>query len=165
MNQILLISTCFTTPVKTTRKLQLVQSMWKQSLGNFVKVTLENQEWKTYLDTRKQGNYDVFRGGWCADYNEASSFLAIGMSTNGSNDQKYASAAFDQAMKDAIGVAKTDAERNAFYAKAEAELAKDMPIAPIFQYVKSRLVSTKVGGYPAENPQENIYTKDMYLTQ
>ncbi len=142
-----------------------IQSMWKQSLGEFVNVTLENQEWKTFLESRKQGDFDVFRGGWCADYNEASSFLAIGMTGNGSNDQKYSSQAFDQAMGDAVKVAKSEAERNAFYAKAEAELAKDMPIAPIYQYVMPRLVSTKLGGYPYKNPQDNIYTKDLYLTQ
>lgn len=33
-----------------------VQSMWKTSLG--VDIALENQEWKTYLDTRRQGNFE-----------------------------------------------------------------------------------------------------------
>ncbi|WP_407332657.1 ABC transporter substrate-binding protein [Enterovibrio sp. 27052020O] len=140
-----------------------IQSMWKKSLGNFVNVTLENQEWKTYLDNSKQGNFDVRRAGWCADYNEASSFLAIAKTDNGSNDQKYSSAIFDKAMNDAVNLAKTEAERNGYYAIAEAQLAKDMPIAPIFQYVQPRLVATNVGGYPDKNPQDNIYTKDMFI--
>ncbi|PKF49682.1 ABC transporter substrate-binding protein [Enterovibrio nigricans] len=141
-----------------------IQSMWKKSLGGYVNVTLENQEWKTYLDNSKQGNFDVRRAGWCADYNEASSFLAIAMTNNGNNDQKYSSAIFDKAMHDAAKVAKTDEERNGFYAIAEAQLAQDMPIAPIFQYVQPRLVGTDVGGYPDKNPQDNIYSKDLYLT-
>ncbi|CZF86263.1 ABC transporter substrate-binding protein [Grimontia marina] len=140
-----------------------IQSMWKKSLGNFVNVTLENQEWKTYLDNSKQGNFDVRRAGWCADYNEASTFLAIAMTENGSNDQKYSSAVFDKAMNDAVKVAKTEAERNKFYAIAEAQLAQDMPIAPIYQYVQPRLVGTHVGGYPDQNPQDNIYSKDMFI--
>ncbi|MEZ8030187.1 ABC transporter substrate-binding protein [Enterovibrio norvegicus] len=139
------------------------QSMWKKSLGNFVSVNLENQEWKTYLDSSKQGDFDVRRAGWCADYNEASTFLAIAMTENGSNDQKYSSAVFDKAMNDAVKVAKTEEERNKFYAIAEAQLAQDMPIAPIYQYVQPRLVSTAVGGYPDQNPQDNIYSKDMYI--
>ena len=49
-----------------------VASMWKK-LG--VQVSLVNQEWKTYLETKKQGNFDVGRAGWIADYNEASSML------------------------------------------------------------------------------------------
>lgn len=140
-----------------------VQSMWKKSLGGFVNVKLENQEWKTYLDNSKQGNFDVRRAGWCADYNEASTFLAIAMTENGSNDQKYSSDVFDKAMNDAVNVAKTEGERNKFYAIAEAQLAQDMPIAPIYQYVQPRLVSTAVGGYPDQNPQDNIYSKDMYI--
>lgn len=140
-----------------------IQSMWKKSLGGFVNVTLENQEWKTYLDNSKQGNFDVRRAGWCADYNEASTFLAIAMTENGSNDQKYSSEIFDKAMNDAVKVAKTDEERNQYYAIAEAQLAKDMPIAPIYQYVQPRLVATHVGGYPEKNPQDNLYTKDMYI--
>ncbi|OEE89984.1 ABC transporter substrate-binding protein [Enterovibrio norvegicus] len=140
-----------------------IQSMWKKSLGDFVNVTLENQEWKTYLDSSKQGDFDVRRAGWCADYNEASTFLAIAMTENGSNDQKYSSAIFDKAMNDAVTVAKTEAERNSYYAIAEAQLAKDMPIAPIYQYVQPRLVATSVGGYPDKNPQDNIYTKDMFI--
>lgn len=78
-------------------------------------------------------------------------------------NQKYSSAVFDKAMNDAVNVAKTDEERNKFYAIAEAQLAKDMPIAPIYQYVQPRLVSTAVGGYPDKNPQDNIYSKDMYI--
>ncbi len=106
-----------------------IQSMWKKSLGGFVKVELENQEWKTYLDNSKQGNFDVRRAGWCADYNEASTFLSIAETENGSNDQKYSSKIYDDAMKKAATEAKSDEERNALYAIAEAQLAKDMPIA------------------------------------
>ncbi|MGY3570168.1 oligopeptide ABC transporter substrate-binding protein OppA [Vibrio sp. SCSIO 43135] len=142
-----------------------VQSMWKKSLGGFVNVKLENQEWKTYLDSSKQGNFDVRRAGWCADYNEASTFLAIAMTENGSNDQKYSSDVFDKAMNDAVKVAKSEDERNKYYAIAEAQLAQDMPIAPIYQYVQPRLVSTELGGYPDQNPQDNIYSKDMYIIQ
>ncbi|MEN2752676.1 ABC transporter substrate-binding protein, partial [Psychrobacter sp. FBL11] len=49
-------------------------SLWKQALG-FVEVNLVNKEWKPYLDTRRNGNYEIARAGWCGDYNEASAFL------------------------------------------------------------------------------------------
>ncbi|MFY2508282.1 ABC transporter substrate-binding protein [Vibrio pectenicida] len=140
-----------------------VQSMWKKSLGSFVSVKLENQEWKTYLESSKQGDFDVRRAGWCADYNEASTFLTVAMTDNGSNDQKYSSAVYDKAMNDAANLAKTEQERNNFYAIAEAQLAQDMPIAPIYEYVKSRLVSAQIGGYPEKNPQDNVYSKDLYI--
>ena len=52
--------------------------MWKK-LG--VQVSLVNQEWKTHLETQKQGNFDVGRAGWIADYNEASSMLDLMQTT------------------------------------------------------------------------------------
>ncbi|WP_087016163.1 ABC transporter substrate-binding protein [Thaumasiovibrio subtropicus] len=143
------------------RKLAVaIASMWKTALG--VDVNLENQEWKTYLDNRRAGNFDVTRAGWCADYNEASAFLALMRSDNGSNDPRYASEAYDKLM-DAALVAATDGERNGYYQQAEIQLAQDMPIAPIYHYVRARLVNPKVGGYPDGNAEDKIFTKDLYL--
>ncbi|WED25678.1 ABC transporter substrate-binding protein [Vibrio sp. DW001] len=139
-----------------------IQSMWKKSLG--VDVQLENQEWKTYLDTRRQGDFDVTRAGWCGDYNEASSFLSLMQSNNSSNDPKYNSAAYDETMKKALYSTNAE-ERNALYAEAEVLLAKDMPIAPIYQYVKARLVNPNVGGFPVNNAEDKIYSKDLYIKE
>lgn len=139
-----------------------IQSMWKKSLG--VDVQLENQEWKTYLDTRRQGDFDVTRAGWCGDYNEASSFLSLMQSNNSSNDPKYNSAEYDQIMNKAL-LSTNDQERNALYAEAEVVLAKDMPIAPIYQYVKARLVNPHVGGFPTNNAEDKIFSKDLYIKQ
>ena len=139
-----------------------IQSMWKKSLG--VDVQLENQEWKTYLDTRRQGDFDVTRAGWCGDYNEASSFLSLMQSNNSSNDPKYNSAEYDQIMNKAL-LSTNDKERNALYAEAEVVLAKDMPIAPIYQYVKARLVNPHVGGFPTNNAEDKIFSKDLYIKQ
>ncbi len=136
-----------------------VASMWKKGLG--VEVKLENQEWKTYLDTRKQGQFSVARAGWIADYNEASSMLSLLESDNGNNDGKYNSPAYDELM--AKSRKTTDAnERANYYQQAEAILSQDMPVAPIYQYVSARLVKPYLGGYP-NNPLDNLYTKDMYL--
>ena len=63
-------------------------SIWKDSLG-FVEVSLNNQEWKTYLETRRTQKHQVSRGGWCADYNEASTFLNTFVSTDSNNYGKY----------------------------------------------------------------------------
>jgi oligopeptide transport system substrate-binding protein len=139
-----------------------IQSMWKKDLG--VKVTLENQEWKTYLDTRRQGDFDVTRAGWCGDYNEASSFLSLMQSNNSSNDPKYNSKEYDAVMAKAMA-ATSDAEREALYIQAEKLLAADMPIAPIYQYVTSRLVSPKVGGYAINNAEDKLFSKDMYIVE
>jgi oligopeptide transport system substrate-binding protein len=138
-----------------------IASMWKKSLG--VNVKLENQEWKTYLDNRRQGNYDVTRAGWCGPYNEASSFLALAQSNNGSNDFFYHSERYDQLMNNAMQASSND-ERADNYRQAQALLAQDMPLAPIYHYVNAKLVRPTVGGYPMHNASGKFYTKDLYMT-
>jgi len=137
-----------------------IGSMWKKTLG--IKVTLENQEWKTYLESKKQGNFEVSRAGWCGDYNEPSTFTSLMEGSNTSGGIHYKSAAYDKLVKQAIA-ATDEAERTNLYYAQEALLAKDMPIAPIYQYVTARLVNPHVGGYAANNAEDRLYSKDMYI--
>jgi hypothetical protein len=55
---------------------------WEDSLG--IKVNLVQQEWNSFLDTRRKGNYEVARNGWIADWNDPSSMLTI-FGTGGGN--------------------------------------------------------------------------------
>jgi len=137
-----------------------IASMWNKELG--VNAKLENQEWKTYLDNRRQGNFDVTRAGWCGDYNEASSFLSLMQSNNSSNDPRYHSKEYDAVMDKALN-STDDKARSDYYTQAEKLLARDMPIAPIYQYVKARLVSPQVGGFPMHNAEDKIFSKDLYI--
>ncbi len=54
-----------------------------------ITMNLENQEWNTFLNTRKEGNYDVARNGWIADYNDPISFLDMWTSGSGNNDVQF----------------------------------------------------------------------------
>ncbi|PVZ84410.1 oligopeptide ABC transporter substrate-binding protein OppA [Serratia sp. S1B] len=135
-------------------------SIWKKNLG--VEVKLENQEWKTFLDTRHQGTYDVSRAAWCADYNEASSFLNMMLSDSSSNTPHYKSAAFDKLMAEAI-TAKSQEQREGLYQQAEVQLDKDSAIVPVYYYVNARLVKPYVGGYTGKDPLDNVYQKDLYI--
>ncbi|WP_415679361.1 ABC transporter substrate-binding protein, partial [Vibrio mytili] len=137
-----------------------IGSMWKKTLG--LDVTLENQEWKTYLSSKDQGDFEVARAGWCGDYNEASSFLTLMTSNNTTGGQHWGNKEYDAIMEKAL-TSTSEEERQKLYADAEALMAKDMPIAPIYQYVKTRLLSPKVGGFPSNNPEEKIYSKDLYI--
>ena len=135
-------------------------SIWKKNLGANVK--LENQEWKTFLDTRHQGNYDVSRAGWCADYNEPTSFLNMVLSDSSNNTVHYKSPAFDKLIADTLK-ATDDAQRSELYSQAEQLLDKDSAIVPVFYYVNARLVKPWVGGYSGKDPMDNIHVKDLYI--
>ncbi|WP_312285168.1 oligopeptide ABC transporter substrate-binding protein OppA [Yokenella regensburgei] len=135
-------------------------SIWKKNLG--VNVKLENQEWKTFLDTRHQGNFDVARAAWCADYNEPTSFLNMLLSDSSNNTVHYKSAAFDKILADALQVT-SEAQRTELYNKAEMQLDKDSAIVPVFYYVNARLVKPWVGGYTGKDPMDNIHVKNLYI--
>jgi len=54
-----------------------------------ITMTMENQEWNTFLNTRKDGNYSVARNGWVADYTDPICFLDMWISGSGNNDVQY----------------------------------------------------------------------------
>ena len=54
-----------------------------------INVELTNQEWNTFLETRKNGDYSVARNGWLADYNDPISFLDMWTTVSGNNDVQY----------------------------------------------------------------------------
>ena len=54
-----------------------------------ITINLENQEWNTFLDTRKEGNYSIARNGWVADYNDPICFLDMWTSASGNNDVQF----------------------------------------------------------------------------
>jgi len=137
-----------------------VASIWKKNLG--VDVKLENQEWKTFLDSRHQGTFDVARAGWCADYNEPTSFLNTMLSDSSNNTAHYKSAEFDKLIGDTLK-ATSEEQRSELYTKAEQQLDKDSAIVPVYYYVNARLVKPWVGGYTGKDPMDNIYVKNLYI--
>ncbi|HFZ0981887.1 TPA: oligopeptide ABC transporter substrate-binding protein OppA [Klebsiella aerogenes] len=137
-----------------------VASIWKKNLGANVK--LEKQEWKTFLDSRHQGTFDVARAGWCADYNEPTSFLNTMLSDSSNNTAHYKSPAFDKIIGDTLQVT-DEAKRAELYAQSEQQLDKDSAIVPVYYYVNARLVKPWVGGYTGKDPLDNIYVKNLYI--
>lgn len=133
--------------------------LWKQALG-FVEITLNNQEWKTYLDTRRNQKHQMARGGWCADYNEASTFLNTFKSTSSSNYGKYNSAEFDGLIAKTLGGDVTPEQRADLYKQAEALLDKDAATIFVYHYVSPRLVKPYIAGYSNKDPMDNYQVKN-----
>ena len=134
----------------------IISQMWKQKLG--FEAGLENLEWKTYLETRSQQGFDVARAGWCADYNEASTFLDLMTTTHGSNDGKYSNAMVDDLMK----ASKTAEDPQPNYTKVEEILADEMGLIPIYHYANTFLLDADLKGFPFENAENNWYVKEFY---
>ncbi len=132
-----------------------VAAMWKK-IG--VQVELYNSEVKVHYDKLKQGDFEVARAGWIADYNDAQNFLYLLQSSTGTlNYGRYANPDFDRLMDEAN--ASVDLERRAVLMReAEGLAMRDQPIIPIYYYVSKNLVQRYVKGWRSN-------TKDIHRTR
>jgi len=139
-----------------------VASMWKKNLG--VNVKLQNQEWKTYIDSRNSGSFDVIRASWVGDYNEPSSFLSLLTASHSGNISRFKDTAYDDLLTKASR--ETNAGiRNENYNRAEQILADQVPIAPLYQLSNGRLIKPWVKGYPITNPEDVAYSRMLYIVK
>ncbi|HGF6044627.1 MULTISPECIES: ABC transporter substrate-binding protein [Enterobacter] len=134
-------------------------SMWKKNLG--VEAKLQNQEWKTMLDTMHTHNFDAVRYAWIADYDDAATFLNTFRTGDSQNTTQYSNPDYDRALANAAK-SKTAEERGKFYQQAEDLLGRDVPAIPVYHYVRTHLVKPWVGGFTPDK-LGYYYTKDMYI--
>jgi oligopeptide transport system substrate-binding protein len=122
-----------------------LSAMWKQALG--VKVKLRNEEWKVYLNSRTQRQFQLIRSGWIGDYNDASNFLDLFRSDVGTmNPSVWKNKDYDSLMKQAS--IETDSQKRIeLMQQAERILLADMPLIPIYYYTTQHLLSPDLKGW------------------
>ncbi len=136
-----------------------LQNVW----GNYgITVTVEKQEWATFLNTRKEGNYSVARNGWLGDYNDPISFLDMWITSSGNNDSQFGKgehasyAGYDggktwaQSYDALINEVKTStdaAKRFELMHKAENILMETGAICPIYYYTDIFMCSKDIQGF------------------
>jgi oligopeptide transport system substrate-binding protein len=124
---------------------EALQNMWRTALG--VNVTLSNQEWNVFLDTRKNGSYSIARDGWIGDYNDAMGFLDMFVTGGGNNNPQYANREYDDLIAKAKS-ASVQADRMKFLHQAENMLVgRDMAVAPIYFYTQTYMVNPRIKGF------------------
>jgi oligopeptide transport system substrate-binding protein len=137
-----------------------IAAMWKKTLG--VDVDLVNTELKVHYANLRQGDFQVGRAGWIADYNDAQNYLFLSQtSTKQQNYSKFSNPEYDKLM-DQAAVTSDVAKRAGFMEQAETILLKELPVMPIYFYVSKNLVSTKVQGW-SDNPFNVVYVKNLSL--
>ena len=123
---------------------EALQQMWSNVLG--VNVTLNNQDWNVFLETRSAGDYSICRNGWIADYNDPVSFLDMFMTDNGNNDAHYSNPEYDAMMTTVLSDSDA-AGRMELMHQAETLLCDtDCAIAPLYYYSQPYMVSDRVHG-------------------
>ena len=137
---------------------EVIQQMWQKNLN--IKVMLKNQEWKVYLDSTQQGDFQVARAGWIGDYVDPNTFLDLWITGGGNNRTRWSNSDYDNFISTAAATSDAAVRFNAFQ-KAETILLNELPIMPIYLYVSLSLIQPGVRGwYPTlldHHPYKYVY--------
>ncbi len=132
----------------TTESHRAIAEVIQQQLQNNlnVKIDLQNMEWGSYLDKRKQKDYEIARAGWIADYPDPNTFLDMWVSNGPQNDTNWSNKAYDQLIRDAASEIDS-AKRMKLLQQAEQIFCDEMPVIPIYFYTSRNIVKTDIDGF------------------
>ena len=137
-----------------------LQQMWKDALN--IRVTLSNQEWKVYLDSVTQMEFQIARRGWIGDYVDPNNFLDLFITGGGNNNTGFSDPRYDEMILRLAPRADTREERYAIFYEAETILMEQMPIIPIYTYTSKHLIHPSVKGLPS-NLMDSLNLKYVWL--
>jgi oligopeptide transport system substrate-binding protein len=123
---------------------EAIQQMWKVNLG--IDATLVNQEWKVYLDSERQLNYQVARASWISDYIDPRSFLDMYVTGGGNNQTGWSNKDYDRLIREA-GFTADPQKRFDIFHQAETILMDESPIIPLYYYTQKILMRPEVKGW------------------
>ena len=142
------------------RKIALaIQQMWQVNLG--IEIELVNQDWKVYLNREMIGDFQISRAGWIGDYEDPNTFLDLMRPNRGNNKTGWENKEYDELVEKANTI-NNQSERYEILYKAEEILIDNMPIIPLYTYVRSYQLSPDVKGF---NPHilDHHHPKFIYL--
>jgi oligopeptide transport system substrate-binding protein len=140
---------------------ETLQQMWNTTLG--LKLHLSNKEWQVYLADQRRLNYQVNRAGWIADYLDVNAFLYMFTTGNGNNETGWGNPTYDQLICRAAETL-DPAARNEIFQQAEKILLDEMPVIPLYTYVRNYLKHPSVRNWAPNILDHPVYT-DMYLEE
>ena len=142
------------------RKLALaIQQMWQINLG--IEVELVNQDWKVYLNREMIGDFQISRAGWIGDYEDPNTFLDLMRPNRGNNKTGWENMEYDSLVQKANTI-NNQAERYELLYKAEEILIENMPVIPLYTYVRAYQLSPDVKGF-SPHILDHHHPKFIYL--
>jgi oligopeptide transport system substrate-binding protein len=139
-----------------------LQQMWKTVLN--IDITLNNQDWKVYLDSEAAGRFEISRAGWIGDYVDPNTFLDLWITGGGNNRTGWSNAEYDRLVLHDAPAAATREQRYEYFRRAEAILLDELPMIPLYTYTSAHLVQTSVKGLPGNLLDYALY-KNLYLEE
>ncbi len=129
-----------------------VSAMWKRA---GVQTDLLNADVTVHYAALREGDFEVARASWIADYNDPQDFLLVlSAKSSALNYSRYHNPVYNRYLDEAAHEIDLK-KRAAILRKAEITAIEDAPILPIYYYVSKNLVAKRVKGW-VDNP-ENIH--------
>ena len=121
------------------------QSMMKKELG--IRIELRNQEWKVYLNSLSQLDYDIARSSWVGDYADPNTFLDCFITGRGNNRTGWSFTRYDQLMTQANQELDSTKRSKLLYLAEKILVEEQLPIIPVFHFVGIKLFNeNRLGG-------------------
>jgi len=139
---------------------EFIQQEWRNNLG--INVTLENQEWQTYLSNRNQGNFVVARAGWVGDYTDPNTFLDMFLTDGGMNGGKYSNDVYDLLINESARMGAGSERMKVLRIAEDIMINKDQALMPLFYDVTMNMVDTTKWGGWFTNTRDYHPIKDIY---
>lgn len=133
----------FNTTATHQQMAEALQNMWKE-IG--VNVDIKSQEWSVFVETRKNGDYDIARNGWVGDYNDPINFLDMLTSTSQNNDGQWKNAEFDSLINEVRNTG-DQAKRIELMHKAEDIVFAEWVLNPIYFETDIYLIKPDLKGF------------------
>ena len=119
---------------------EAIQNMWRNELG--VEIELTNQEWKVYLNTTQDMQYDISRAGWIGG-SYPYSFLRTLLSYSPNNETGFNDPYYDNLLERSSHTMDQE-ERFALVREAEERLLAMEPVIPLYWYTNVYLIDPRV---------------------
>ncbi|RMH04610.1 MAG: peptide ABC transporter substrate-binding protein [Planctomycetota bacterium] len=124
---------------------EALQAVWRRVLG--IRLRLENQEWKVFLDGQRRLAYDLSRSSWIADFPDPANFLEVFRSGEPNNRTGWSDPEYDRLL-DRAREESDPRRRLELLARAEEILLARGPILPLFFYASHDLVAGRLRDFP-----------------
>ena len=134
---------------------QAIKAQLKSVLN--IDIELIGEEDEVYAQDRKDGNYELMRHSWTADYNDPINFLNLYVSEAPSNYNGVANEAFDSAIANS-DAAMDPQERNGYLHEAQNILvSENFYVIPVVTQVYVCLIDPSLANIATNDKGEPMY--------
>lgn len=115
---------------------EAIAQMWAKNLG--IKTDILTQDWQVYLNSRSNGDFQIARVGWNADYPDPVTFLDLWESKGANNQAHWKNDKYDLLIEAAKETADLKVRMKALH-EAERILMEEFPVIPLYFYTNPYL--------------------------